>query len=114
MTSQASQHGYQVAPQELSAQAGALAEIGDRTGGLAASASRLAERRPMLGTAPPALHLAVRLCEAAGRAGLTGDVSAAGNDLGDFHRALKASVDRYLEREADIAQTFRTTGGAET
>ena len=107
-------HGYQVAPQELSAQVAALAALGDQTAGLVASAGRLAERSPRLGTAPPALHLAMRLREAAGQAGLTGEVSAADTELTGCHHALRATVSGYLDTEADIAWALRNAGGATT
>lgn len=104
-------NGYEVAPQELTAQAKTLADIGEKTSALAASANRLAERVPMLGTAPPALHLAMSLQEAAGRAGHTGEVHAADTELNDFHRALRTSADRYSERDADVAAALRNLDG---
>jgi hypothetical protein len=103
--------GYEVAAQELAAQAAALAAIGDQTTTLVASATRLGERAPMLGTAPPALHLAMRLREAAGEAGLTGEVSATDTELNSFHRALKASVTSYLDTDDAIASTLRANDG---
>ncbi|KAA2265224.1 hypothetical protein F0L68_05085 [Solihabitans fulvus] len=105
-------HGFQVAPQELTAQVAALAAIGDQTNGLVNSAGRLAARLPMLGTSPPALHLAMRLREAAGRSGLTGEVSAADTELSNFHRALKETVASYEQGEHDITWTFKTVDGA--
>jgi hypothetical protein len=105
-----SQHGYQVASGELSAQGSALEAIGDQTTGLVASADRLAQRLPMLGTAPPAMHLAMRLREAAGGSGLTGEVGAADTEMNDFHRALRATVASYLEYETGLAETFRGAG----
>lgn len=105
------QHGFQVEPQELKAQVTALTAIGDRTTSLAASAKRLAERLPMLGTAPPAIHLAMRLREAAGESGHSGEVSTADSRLNDYHRALKASVTSYLDTEADHARNLRTEDG---
>jgi len=108
------QHGYQVAPHELTAQLATLSELGDQTNGLVASANRLADHLPKLGTAPPAMHLAMRLREAAGQSGLAGEVGAANTELNDFHRTLKTTLDNYLEREAHIAHTFRTMGGATT
>ena len=54
------------------------------------SAQRLAERSPLLGTSPTAMHLAARLREAAGPAGLTGEVSAADTELTSYHEALRA------------------------
>ena len=69
-----------------------MTDIGDETNGLVSSAERLAEHQPLLGTAPPAMHLAMRLREAAGPAGLTGEVSAADSELASYHRALHATV----------------------
>ena len=103
-------HGYQIARQELTAQVAAIAASGDRTSGLVSSARRLAEREPLLGTAPPALHLARRLREAAGQHGLTGEVTAADTELSDYHRALRESVAGYLDLEDDIATGLRATG----
>lgn len=71
---------------------GVLTDIGDQTSGLVTSAGRLAEHLPLLGTAPPAMHLAMRLREAAGPAGLTGEVSAAGAELTSCHRALRGTL----------------------
>lgn len=104
-------HGYHLAPQELTAQVAALTAIGDRTAGLVDSASRLADQLPQLGTAPPAMHLAMRLRAAAGQSGLTGDVTAASTELAGFHRALRESLTSYLTCEADIAAAFRTARG---
>ncbi|QFU90364.1 hypothetical protein [Amycolatopsis sp. YIM 10] len=109
-----SQGGFQVEPQELSAQVAALAALGDRTAGLASSANRLAEQLPRLGTAPPALHLARRLREAAGETGLSGEVAAADGNLNDYHRALHATVNRYTEAEADHTRALRSTEGTGT
>jgi hypothetical protein len=91
--------GYQVVPEELSSRAAALAEIGHEVDGLVGSASRLAERVPRLGTAPPALHLAARLREAAGETGLVGEVDTAGAELHNYHRALAATISSYLEAD---------------
>lgn len=102
-------HGYQVAPHDLTAQVAAIAAIGDQTNGLVASANRLAERLPMLGTSPPAMHLAMRLREAAGHSGLTGEVTAADTELNNYHRALKATVAKYLEAEAGVVSNLRKT-----
>ncbi|MGW3469594.1 hypothetical protein ACWDKQ_14240 [Saccharopolyspora sp. NPDC000995] len=104
--------GYQVAPQDLALQVTALSGIGERTNGLVTSAGELAGRMPMLGTAPPALHLANRLREAAGDSGLTGEISAADTELNSFHTALQATVTGYLQTDDDSAQALRDTGGA--
>jgi hypothetical protein len=99
----ASEHGYEVLTDELGGRVRALADIGDQTGGLVTSAGRLAEHQPLLGTAPPALHLAMRLREAAGPAGLTGEVSAADTELASYHRALRATVTRYRDGDREVA-----------
>ncbi|HEX3779438.1 MAG TPA: hypothetical protein VHX38_07200 [Pseudonocardiaceae bacterium] len=103
--------GYRVSPGELTAQVAKLATLGESTSGLVTSASRLAERLPMLGTAPPALHLAQRLRTAAGETGLTGEVGAANTELSGFHQALRETVANYLDREQDIAATLRSAEG---
>lgn len=109
-----SPHGYRLEPNELTAQVAKLTAIGDQTGDLVASASRLAERQPKLGTAPPAMHLAARLREAAGRTGLTGEVSAANAELNSFHEALQATVERYQEGESDIEWKLTKNDGTPT
>lgn len=107
-------HGYRLAPEELTAQVAKLAALGAATSGLETSANALAERLPKLGTAPPALHLAMRLREAAGPSGLTGEVGAANTELNSFHRALRETVANYLDQEAEITSTLRAAGGAAT
>lgn len=105
--------GFAVPPDELSAQVRSLTDIGDLTSGLVSSAGRLAERHPLLGTAPPAMHLATRLREAAGVTGLTGEVSAADTELASYHQALRATVDQYQQGDREIAWQFtdeETTG----
>ncbi len=101
-----SQQGFEVLTDELIGRVRALVDINDQTGGLTSSAERLAEHQPLLGTAPPAMHLAMRLREAAGPAGLTGEVSAADTELGSYHRALQATVNRYQDGDNDIAWQF--------
>src|SRR5437879_5653332 len=59
---------FQLLTDELIAQVKALVDIGDQTSGLVSSAQRLAEHQPLLGTAPPAMHLSSRLRDAAGPA----------------------------------------------
>lgn len=99
-------HGYQLTPDELAAQVTALAELGDRADGLVTSANELARRLPKLGTAPPALHLARRLRDAAGDTGLTGEVTAASADLGRFHHDLATVVARYVRQDDTIARSL--------
>lgn len=108
-----SPHGFEVLTDELIGQVNKLTDIGDQTNGLVSSAGRLAERTPLLGTAPPAMHLAMRLREAAGATGLTGEVSAADAELASYHRALRATVKRYQDGDSEVAWQFtdeETTG----
>ena len=112
VSSKPTRPGIEVLTDTLIGQVRSLVDIGDQTGGLVASAGRLAERRPLLGTSPPALHLAARLREAAGPTGLTGEVSAADGELAGYHRALNDTVGRYQDDEREIAWRFtsRETG----
>lgn len=98
--------GFEVLTDELVGRIRTLIDIGDQTGGLVSSAGRLAEHRPLLGTAPPALHLAARLREAAGPAGLTGEISAADTELASYHRALRDTVARYQDGDSEVAWQF--------
>jgi hypothetical protein len=101
-----SHDGFEVLTDELIGQIRALIDIGDQTNGLVSSAGRLAERKPLLGTAPPAMHLSMRLREAAGPTGLTGEVSAADTELASYHRALRDTVDRYRDGDSELAWKF--------
>jgi hypothetical protein len=105
-------HGYQLQPEELRAQLSALAALGERNHGVMDSASELSGQLPMLGTAPPALHLARRLRELAGDSGLAGEVRAVGTDLNGFHGALKDTLDSYLDTEEDAVSTLRAAEGS--
>lgn len=102
--------GYRVEPDLLDERIGTLAKLGDLTGDLVATASRLAERLPMLGTAPPAVHLAMRLRDAAGRSGLAGEVQATQQEVEGFQRTLSNTRDSYAEREADTESAVRRAG----
>lgn len=102
-------HGFRLAPEELATQVNALAELGDQTTSLVGSAGRLAARLPKLGTAPPALHLAARLQQAAGDAGLTGEISDADSALNTVHTALRETVANYLDTEAQVADALHRT-----
>lgn len=109
MTSKESaQDGFVVLLDELLEQVRALVDMGDQTNGLVSTAGRLAERQPLLGTAPPALHLSSRLREAAGPAGLTGEVGAADTELASYHRALRNTVDSYQTSDSEIAGRLST------
>jgi hypothetical protein len=87
----------------LAKQVTALAALGDRADGLVRTATELAQRLPKLGTAPPALHLAKQLRDAAGDTGLTGEVTAARAELARFHQGLAANVDDYVRQEHGVA-----------
>lgn len=104
--------GFEFRTDELVGRVRALVDIGDRTGDLVSSAERLALRRPLLGTAPPAMHLAMRLREAAGPAGLTGEVGAADSELSSYHQALRATVRRYQDGDSEVAWQFTDEGSA--
>jgi hypothetical protein len=102
--------GYQVEPDLLDQRIATLNKLGELTGDLVATASRLAERLPMLGTAPPAVHMAMRLREAAGRSGLAGDVQAAQQEVVAFQRTLSDTRKSYDERESDTESAVRRAG----
>ncbi|MFC4852927.1 hypothetical protein [Actinophytocola glycyrrhizae] len=102
--------GYQVEPDLLAERISTLTKLGDLTGDLVATASRLAERLPMLGTAPPAVHLAVRLREAAGRTGLAGEVAAAQREVEAFQATLSDAKRAYDEGEAEAESAVRAAG----
>ena len=105
-------HGFHLLTHELLGQLKALVDIGDQTNGLVSSAQRLAEHKPLLGTAPPALQLTKRLLEAAGPAGLTGEVTAADAELASYHKALRAAVEGHVADEDAGAVRFSGEGTA--
>jgi hypothetical protein len=104
------EEGYRVEPDLLDERIATLSKLGDLTGDLVATASRLAERLPMLGTAPPAVHLAMGLREAAGRSGLAGEVEAAQHEVEAFHQTLSTARDSYAERESNAETAIRQAG----
>jgi hypothetical protein len=104
------QDGFVVLLDELLGQVRALVDMGDKTNGLVSTAGLLAERRPLLGTAPPAVHLSARLWEAAGPAGLTGEGGAADTELASYHRALQDTVDSYRTSDSEIAGRLTDEG----
>ena len=106
VSDRSSHHGFEVSTEELIAQVKSLTDIGDQTTGLVTTAMALSEHKPLLGTAPPAMHLAARLLEAAGPAGLTGEVAAADTELASYHQALRSTVDRYQEGDREVAWQF--------
>lgn len=94
--------GYEVAPDQLQDRVRTLARLAELTGDLVATASRLAERQPLLGTAPPAQDLSHRL-KAAG-AGLAGEVSAAEREVEAFRQMLAEIRTTYTETDAEQAR----------
>lgn len=102
--------GYRVEPELLDERISTLVKLGDLTGDLVATASRLAERLPMLGTAPPAVQLAMRLREAAGGSGLTGEVQGAQREVEAFQKTLTDTRDHYAEKDADAESAVRKAG----
>ncbi|EHR61643.1 hypothetical protein [Saccharomonospora cyanea] len=77
-----------------------LTELGDLAGELVSTASRLAMRLPMLGTAPPAVHLAMRLREAAGSSGLEGALKSAEREVREYGKMLEQAKAKYQEQDA--------------
>lgn len=84
-----------------------LSELTELTGDLVATATRLAERLPLLGTAPPAVHLAMRLREAAGETGLAGEVAATQREVREFEEMLGKAKARYQDQESEGAEELR-------
>jgi hypothetical protein len=95
--------GYRLTQDDLTTQVTVLAALGDRADGLVRAAGELAQRLPKLGTAPPALHLAQRLRDAAGDTGLTGEVTAASAEYSRFHQNLAVTVEDYVRQEHRVA-----------
>lgn len=104
------EHGYEVEPERLDDRITTLTKLADLTGDLVATASRLAERVPMLGTAPPAVELAKRLSAAAGSSGLAGEVGAAEREVQAFRQTLSDARTTYSQRDADAASSVRDAG----
>ena len=101
---------FRVEPELLEERISTLAKLGELTGDLVATASRLAERLPMLGTAPPAMQLATRLREAAGRSGLAGEVEAAQREVEAFQQTLSEAKTSYVEQESAAESSVRAAG----
>lgn len=95
--------GFEVAPDHLQDRIRTLTRLAALTGDLVATASRLAERQPLLGTAPPARDLAQRLVQAG--SGLAGEVEAAEREVREFQEVLAQIRTSYLE--ADVEQVPR-------
>lgn len=102
--------GFQLEPDLLSARITTLTKLGDLTGDLVATASRLAERLPMLGTAPPAAQLSERLRDAAGPSGLAGAVQAAQQEVAAFQQTLSEVNKSYVDSEASAESSVRSAG----
>ena len=94
--------GYEVSPDQLQDRIRTLTRLAELTGDLVATASRLAERQPLLGTAPPAQDLSHRL-KAAG-SGLAGEVSAAEREVRAFRQMLADIRSTYAETDAEQAR----------
>lgn len=99
--------GYHVELDLIEDRIATLTRLGDLTGDLVAAVSRLAEREPKLGTAPPAVELAARLRAAAGESGLAGEVSAAQREVEAFRRMLSDAKARYVEVDAAAGSSMR-------
>ncbi|RSM55186.1 hypothetical protein DMH03_33970 [Amycolatopsis sp. WAC 01376] len=97
--------GIEVELELLDARITTLADLGDLTADLVATASRLAERLPMLGTAPPAVHLANRLREAG--SGLAGEVASTEREVREYQRMLAAAKRKYQEHDEQSGDDLR-------
>jgi uncharacterized membrane-anchored protein len=93
---------FEVAPDGLQDRIKTLTRLAQLTGDLVATASRLAERQPLLGTAPPAQDLSKRL-KAAG-SGLAGEVGAAEREVREFQEMLAQIRTTYAETDAEQAR----------
>lgn len=94
--------GFEVAPDALQDRIRTLTRLAELTGDLVATASRLAERQPLLGTAPPAQDLSKRL-KGAGE-GLAGEVGAAEREVRAFQEMLAQIKTTYAETDAEQAR----------
>jgi hypothetical protein len=104
--------GYQVELDQIELRITTLTKLGDLTGDLVTAVSRLAERQPMLGTAPPAVELATRLRAAAGESGLAGEVSAAQREVVEFRRMLAEAKAAYAKVDGDTGKGVQAAGGS--
>ncbi|MEV8443868.1 hypothetical protein AB0425_41395 [Actinosynnema sp. NPDC051121] len=98
--------GYVVAPEELNALVKTLGEVTDAVRELLASAERLGQLPPLLGTSPFALVLAERLRATAGEVGLTGELGVAERHLRDYHRSLVSALSGYVELDETVSATL--------
>ena len=94
--------GYEVAPDQLQDRIRTLTRLAELTGDLVATASSLAERQPLHGTAPPAQDLSKRLKAAGG--GLAGEVKEAEREVRAFQEMLADIRNTYTETDADQAR----------
>ncbi|WP_434442999.1 hypothetical protein [Lentzea sp. E54] len=94
--------GYEVSPDQLQDRVRTLTRLAELTGDLVATASRLAERQPLLGTAPPAQDLSRRLKDAG--SGLAGEVGAAEREVREFRQMLAEIRSTYTETDAEQAR----------
>jgi len=99
--------GIEVELELLDARITTLADLGDLTADLVATASRLAERLPMLGTAPPAAYLANRLREAAGGSGLAGAVETTEHEVREYRQMLASAKRKYQAQEERSGDDLR-------
>ncbi|MFS8097685.1 hypothetical protein LFM09_11150 [Lentzea alba] len=98
-------NGYEVAPDLLHDRIKTLTRLAELTGDLVATASRLAERQPLLGTAPPAQDLSHRLKSAG--SGLADEVKAAEGEVRAFQQMLGEIKTVYTAAEEQAARTPR-------
>ncbi|MEV6238485.1 hypothetical protein [Lentzea sp. NPDC051838] len=98
-------NGYEVAPDGLQDRVKTLTRLAELTGELVATASRLAERQPLLGTAPPAQDLSKRL-KGAGE-GLKNEVSAAEREVRAFQEMLAQIRTTYTETDDQARRAVR-------
>ncbi|GGN08633.1 hypothetical protein GCM10011609_55390 [Lentzea pudingi] len=94
--------GYEVSPDGLRERVRSLSRLAEQTAALVATASRLAERQPLLGTAPPAQDLSRRLKDAG--SGLAGEVGAAEREVREFRQLLAEIESTYTETDAEQAR----------
>ncbi|RSN07362.1 hypothetical protein DMC63_35545 [Streptomyces sp. WAC 05977] len=99
--------GIEVELELLDARITTLADLGDLTADLVGTASRLAEQLPLLGTAPPAAHLANRLREAAGGSGLAGEIKAAEREVREYQQLLASAKRKYQEQDERSGDDLR-------
>lgn len=97
--------GYEVAPDQLQDRIRTLTRLAELTGDLVATASRLAERQPLLGTAPPAQDLSNRL-KGAGK-GLAGEVEEAEREVRAFQQMLADIKSTYTETDDQARKAVR-------